>query len=120
MTTATVYRIPRETELEGLGPFTVTEDGTPDTTFQLQLHAFGVRPDPAKWYDSETIDGTGGCVGVGTASAHWATLDGRRYRISLRDKESPAFVRVGVATLIITGNDGIPVDPGGIIDGGTP
>lgn len=99
--TTTTYRIPRETGLEGLGPFTVT-DPSPDATFQIQIHAYGVRPIEAKWFDPETIQGTAGCVGVGTASAHWSTLTRGKYRISLRDKETPSFVRTGVATLYIT------------------
>jgi hypothetical protein len=98
----TTYRTPRETGLEGLGPFTVTEGATPDTTFQLTIHRYGVRP--SAWFDSETIDGQAGCVGIGTASAHWSALMATpgKYRISLRDKETPSFERVGVADLYIT------------------
>lgn len=95
----TVYHVPRETQLEGLGPFVVTDPGV-DTTFQVSIHAYGVRP--TQWFDSETINTVAGCVGVGTASSHWTTLTQGKYRISVRDKEQPSFERVGVAALYIT------------------
>lgn len=95
------YYIPRETGLEGIGPFTVT-DPNPDATWQASIHAYGARP--ATWFDSETINGTAGYVGVGTASAHWAAImtGPGKWRISVRDKETPSFERIGVADLFIT------------------
>lgn len=99
--TVPAYYIPRETGLEGIGPFTVTENAAPDATWQASIHAYGVRP--TLWFDSETIAGTAGCIGVGTASAHWTALTGPgKYRVSVRDKETPSFERVGVADLFIT------------------
>lgn len=102
MTTVPAYYIPRETGLEGIGPVTVTENAAPDATFQISIHAYGSRP--AVWFDSETIAGVAGCVGVGTASAHWtAIMTGpAKWRISVRDKETPSFERIGVADLFIT------------------
>lgn len=94
----TIYRVPREST-EGLGPFTVTDPGA-DATFQISIHAYGVRP--TVWNDSETLNSTPGCVGVGPASGHWTALTRGKYRISVRDKETPSWERVGVATLYIT------------------
>lgn len=100
--TVPTYYIPRETGLEGVGPFTVTEAGAPDSTFQISVHAYGTRP--ASWFDSETIASIAGCVGIGTSSAHWAAIMAApgKWRISVRDKEVPSFERIGVADLFIT------------------
>lgn len=95
----TTYHVPRESN-EGLGPFTVTENAAPDATFQISIHPYGVRP--TTWNDSETVNAVPGCVNVGPSSAHWNALTQGRYRISVRDKETPAWERIGVATLYIT------------------
>lgn len=96
------YYIPRETGLEGIGPFTITESGTPDATWQGSIHAYGVRP--TVWFDSETIASIAGCIGIGTSSAHWTSLMSApgKWRVSVRDKEVPSFERIGVAVLFIT------------------
>lgn len=93
------WRLPRES-VELVGPITVTDDGTPVTTFEVAVLAANYRPEEADW---ETPEDVGGdqfvLVGPGTAHA----LDSGVYRLWVRYVANPETpVLDAVASIRIT------------------
>ncbi len=93
------WSLPAETK-EWVGPLTVTLDGVPQTSYEVQVQLAAARPVIGAWAAPTVLEGEGGVlVGVGTS---FPLVPLKKYTVWVRYTAAPEIPVVRAGTIRAT------------------